>query len=82
MVELADTLDLGSSASQHAGSTPVTRTKNLDFSLCANIQGFFFLLITARKKNTSLLDGVLILYFSISSVDFFLSWTTKYKFIF
>ena len=27
MVELADTLDLGSSAARHAGSTPVIRTK-------------------------------------------------------
>ena len=33
MVELADTQDLGSCASQRAGSTPVTRTTGSMFSL-------------------------------------------------
>ena len=45
MVELADTLDLGSSGAIHAGSSPVTRTNRIS-PLCGgfpHMWGFFFL---------------------------------------
>jgi hypothetical protein len=42
VAELADALDLGSSAARHAGSTPVTRTK-LEICLIQFVSNFFYL---------------------------------------
>ena len=41
VAELADALDLGSSAERHAGSTPVTRTK-LEICLIQFVSNFFY----------------------------------------
>ena len=43
MAELADALDLGSSAFRRAGSIPVTRTKKIPVGI--NPTGFIFLLL-------------------------------------
>ena len=40
VVKLVDTLDLGSSASRHGGSSPFTRTKKPQFTL-----GFFLFIL-------------------------------------
>jgi len=56
MVELVDTLDLGSSAARHGGSSPSTRTKRIGLYMDLNSTEFTELF--AKLSNAKTIDDL------------------------